>query len=69
MRIGLVRYKNMGSPLRMIRANRFARIALRIARATKLRTISGTARRALPRNVDLSFLLFSSFFVGDTPGT
>ena len=36
MRIGLTRYKNRGFQLRMIRANRFARIDSRIARATKL---------------------------------
>ena len=33
--IGLTRYKNRGFNCEMIRANRFARIALRIARATK----------------------------------
>ena len=40
MRIGLTRFKNRGSQLRMIRANRFARIALRIARATKARLVN-----------------------------
>ena len=35
MRIGLPRYKNRGFNRNAIRANRFARIALRIARATK----------------------------------
>ena len=37
VRIGLTRYKKLGFQLRTIRANRFARIALRIARATKHR--------------------------------
>ena len=35
MRIGLMRYKNRGFNCESIRANRFARIALQIARATK----------------------------------
>ena len=82
MRIGLMRKKNRGFNGEMIRANRFARIALRIARATKAANFRTAKRGCFKRGgfpiwtflSFLSFLGLSRFFrdfpdlLGEGPG-